>query len=1850
MNAKKVFLCLMLLLVGVPSAWADKYYKVSYTPQIRYRVSTLVPGKKYMIFNTAHSVKDGQDCTGFVYNNGVGLSLDKSRDNAVLVYNDCFVFTLEAVDESNKKYALKSLSSGTYVNIEGSTSNITPQPLYIYPWDNAVEGDAFNQDSGVITENNGIKQAFINSENENYTVVFYNSITSANNKTFVIGNEDKNRYWNGNTESFAAAGDGHPYAFYEVEEVVPETFPELNLRDLHIYSRCDIYSAQQIYGYIKSAQQITADEGAAHLLDGSYLSYALSGSYEIDLALGANESINSFSLYMHRRASGDNSFSRFELQVLPVGKSEFVSVGTFETTFATEDEYLHIFTSEELGGREFTKVKIVSADGNPMGLSGLYVLPNTNVINNAFTYFDNSLPVSGTYQAYNAILEGYNHDASEVKQLSGVPIPGYKYRIYADAYSNGDYVNRHISTDGVNGNALVATGNYHSADDKSAFEWICYQTSDGSLLFRNCKYSTLFLGKGIVTTDLNAAKWEMNTNKTQRHGVPLIADGQYLAVKNDGNGWVGDVSDAQDQTTSLCCTDFVFIPVPLAANEKRITILASPLAQRNMSLTVGGVVYDTPFSLLFTDSNHLPVLTELAAQTHRFDGYYLKKGDEELVRKADVFDKVLYDNLQSGDTLVAKFEIVAPFEKSNGVKKLYRIKNMRKAEIPQQVASNRAASLDLDIEFGGDEDDGPISPSAGVDYFASFDTKNTNMSLQKEDGQIDAFELFYFTGGEVTENYYSALINSVVTTKKCKAANEWTDAGQMYYIQPNTTSSGKYTGYAITKTILDKDNNPGDAWCSEHFGGENSVVESNVNSDGAAWVFEEVSDYDAVVALQTYIYEQHEVLHAELEKNIAEQNPLYCQDKIAAYYDYIHQLAENAKKADDVAQLVAWSQEIHMLHHEIEYNLLALPTPTDETNPYNPVWYYVKNVYSGDYATYNGGENNMILCERNGIEEQTLYNLFNFAGVMQKPQTIDEYLEVHIHNLMAKNDSTLVGKNIELFSTSFEGRGVTNDPVPGVTTISKDDVWEITAEFKSNGTGANYWGTALLATGDNSVADNYSTGFQIYLQSDGDLCFKAGENGTEYIFEHTRGAYSKIKVVLTYAEHRLKIKVTNSLDVTMSLSDIGTDRRNDYINCPNMGDITKLVTNMPKTGVGITSLKAESVSAMTWNAHNAEKDTWYILPSTNEYYRGLAVVMNSPNVAEMGWALQPSEKGDVVFTDLGSSNPSTWLFERVVNFDAHIDQLLEVYNVDNYDNFVIYNKEYVALCKKLAEMAALIKAGDDHSNDEKHFNEAVAAVREYLGPDLSAFTAPREGALYTIRSVVERDTENALLVHTDWTNNTHTSKEVYLDDVILADGSFDSRAAWVFEGVAGENGLFAIDGLKVKNLHTQCYLTALGENASLVNEEGAAAITLGALGDCTTKFKVGEQLYMNRTSSTGPVVYGKHSGFWGNAVTEYPADIATVFESVTGHNAVHCKSLYVNVDAEGAVTVTFTHKTGSDKLNMLGVTLVNGDGDIVAGEYHHGTAGGSHVDNEYSLGIVAPGVYTLNLYVANLVHSDAENNDKVYNSGGEVSITGISQIAGAAKVTNTGTENTKWIIEEIKNPEESVYYNVPSLSSSSAALPDNRAYASLYLGFDAIIPDDITAWIVEGVFENNVLDMVKVDGDILPANTGVILTSEKPMSNQKFHYSTIASTFDAENNKLSGTAYTKIEDCGAKDIYMLSKKNNRIALYWTYENRDENGNKLTIGGTTNHNDGGYVMCNANKSYLEIKGAQSAIASYGFFYGGNTTEIDEVSDDVKAESGNVKAVYDLSGRKLNAITAPGIYIVDGKKVFVAEIED
>lgn len=253
-----------------------------------------------------------------------------------------------------------------------------------------------------------------------------------------------------------------------------------------------------------------------------------------------------------------------------------------------------------------------------------------------------------------------------------------------------------------------------------------------------------------------------------------------------------------------------------------------------------------------------------------------------------------------------------------------------------------------------------------------------------------------------------------------------------------------------------------------------------------------------------------------------------------------------------------------------------------------------------------------------------------------------------------------------------------------------------------------------------------------------------------------------------------------------------------------------------------------------------------------------------------------------------------------------------------------------------------------------------------------------------------------------------------------------------------------------------------------------------------------------------------------------------------------------------------------------------------------------------------------------------------------------AQNTGSKLVGYTGGLGTAsaWYVEKVENVEENIKHTVSLGADESGS---GKAYSTLYLGYNATIPEGVTASVVTEINEIGQLVMEEVTGEILPAKTAVVLSGENA-GGAEFKYADSEPSFSTEYNILKGTSYTKLENCGnSHNIYMLGKKSGRVAFYRAYENRNASGDKVTVNGTTNHNESGYVQCNANKAYLMVpeENAQAAAAMFGFHFGGNTTDIDSIN----AVADTYDNVYDLQGRKLEEITSPGIYIVNGKKVLV-----
>ncbi len=185
----------------------------------------------------------------------------------------------------------------------------------------------------------------------------------------------------------------------------------------------------------------------------------------------------------------------------------------------------------------------------------------------------------------------------------------------------------------------------------------------------------------------------------------------------------------------------------------------------------------------------------------------------------------------------------------------------------------------------------------------------------------------------------------------------------------------------------------------------------------------------------------------------------------------------------------------------------------------------------------------------------------------------------------------------------------------------------------------------------------------------------------------------------------------------------------------------------------------------------------------------------------------------------------------------------------------------------------------------------------------------------------------------------------------------------------------------------------------------------------------------------------------------------------------------------------------------------------------------------------------------------------------------------------------------------------------------DAGYATLYLGAAFLIPEGMSAYIVTGT-SNGYAMMKKVTG-IIPANTGLILQAESGEYEFAFYDK---GTADVTGNLLTGSLYPmNVEE----EAYVLADGEDGVGLY---------------KAEMNQMDGNAWLNNANKAYLPASAANGA-ASYSFsFDWGGTTGIENI-EGVAGNNFGEGAIYDLTGRKINSIAVTGIYIIDGKKVFI-----
>ena len=205
--------------------------------------------------------------------------------------------------------------------------------------------------------------------------------------------------------------------------------------------------------------------------------------------------------------------------------------------------------------------------------------------------------------------------------------------------------------------------------------------------------------------------------------------------------------------------------------------------------------------------------------------------------------------------------------------------------------------------------------------------------------------------------------------------------------------------------------------------------------------------------------------------------------------------------------------------------------------------------------------------------------------------------------------------------------------------------------------------------------------------------------------------------------------------------------------------------------------------------------------------------------------------------------------------------------------------------------------------------------------------------------------------------------------------------------------------------------------------------------------------------------------------------------------------------------------------------------------------------------------------------------------------------------------STAFRFEEVSYPNTVTFNTVSDVEGV-------KSIATFSAPFATVIPEGVTAYYVSTA-DNSKATMKAITGEAIPANEGVILTSQSAEAVTMVP-ATDETLATIENNKLGNSAGAEKTIAEGDNAYILAGGANGTAFY-----------KGAVGTTLK----------ANKAYLTLDVAGGEAISMNF--GGNVTGINQI---VNAEQNNAP-VYDLTGRRVVRTVKGGLYIKGGNK-FIA----
>ena len=190
----------------------------------------------------------------------------------------------------------------------------------------------------------------------------------------------------------------------------------------------------------------------------------------------------------------------------------------------------------------------------------------------------------------------------------------------------------------------------------------------------------------------------------------------------------------------------------------------------------------------------------------------------------------------------------------------------------------------------------------------------------------------------------------------------------------------------------------------------------------------------------------------------------------------------------------------------------------------------------------------------------------------------------------------------------------------------------------------------------------------------------------------------------------------------------------------------------------------------------------------------------------------------------------------------------------------------------------------------------------------------------------------------------------------------------------------------------------------------------------------------------------------------------------------------------------------------------------------------------------------------------------------------------------------------------------------------NLGYSTLYSEVALSIPKDVTAYTgtLNETNEEITLTLNKVEGGTIPANTAVILNAEE----DTYSFNITEKVPAIENNALRGTAI----DISTSKV--IEAGNGKVPFTLQPYTGGDDTYKLPVVFMEYTGE----TLKANKAYLELEPIVANSISIRFE---GTTDIEHSTLNPEPST----QIYDLLGRRVEAMTKGGIYIVNGKKVVV-----